>query len=189
MCVSEGICLLKALGVPVHVCACIRVHVLCPHLCLGLFAGLLCPLRTLLHCGLTPCLCVHMCVWAHVSPSLLRSCPCLSVWLCPVGVSVPEHLYPGLPVSLSIFVCECISVCQSRSLCWGRGTFLYMWVFLYPSTCLCPFLLPISASSRLPLLPPPSLLFVCVCIRGQQAVAHELRMVYIFKWLRERSKV
>ena len=28
-----------------------------------------------------------------------------------------------------------------------------------------------------------------VCIRGQQAVAHELRMVYIFKWLRERSKV
>ena len=93
MCVSEGICLLKALGVPVHICACIRVHVLCAHLCLGLFAGLLCPHED------------PVALWSDALSlcSYVRLGPCQSI-----SASV-------LPVSL------CVAVsCESRTVTvWG----------------------------------------------------------------------
>ena len=204
---SPGICLSKALLVClsmsvyvcvsmccVHICVCISV---CPCVWISL-QGPCVPMRNLFHCvSVSVSVCSYICLCLILGPcqsmfALVLSMS-LCVWLCPVGVFVyvPECLCPGLPVSMSIFVCEYVSVCQSRSLCWGARDFCICGyrVCLYPpalpvSPCLSQLVL---ACACLPLCLTlfVSLCCLCICFRGQQAMAHELRMVYIFKWLKK----
>ena len=109
-------------------------------------------------------------VWfGSVHASLCEAVSCGSVCICS-SVPVPWPSWARV-----MFVCDC--VCQSRSLCQGPGTEVCMCV----SACIH---LPASLFASICL----SLLFMFVCIRGQQAMAHELRMVYIFKWLKKKLK-
>lgn len=196
LCVSGDLSLEGSFGVPVHVC----VSISCVHICVCVcpcmwvsWQSSHVPMRNLFQC-VCVCVCLHVCcVHIHVcvqfsacvSPYLLWSCPCLSLCV-PVScgsVCVPECLCPGLPVSMSMLVHNCVSVCQSLSL-WQRWTLLYVWVCLYPPA------LPMSPSlSRLVLVClflPVFAVYVYLC-QGS-ASPHELRVVYIFKWLKKKSK-
>lgn len=189
VCMRGFVCcrLLACLSMSVRVC----VSACCVHICVwASLQGPCVPMRTLLHCvsdtlslfiRTSGPVSVHLC-FGPARVSLCVAVSCGSVCVCS-WVSVPRTA-----CVLSIFVCECVSVCQSWSLCWGRGKFA---VYVgFPVSIYLPLSVPPACLSFFPpASSPASLPAVCICIRGQQAVAHELRMVYIFKWLRERSKV
>lgn len=134
-----------------HVCPCICVHIfLCAVSlsvfvslsvlgCRGLFVGFMC-----LHEGSVSA-CLSLFLGLCQSMCALVLCMSLCVGLCPVGVCVyvSEYLSPRLPVSVSVFVHDCVSVCQSVSVCWKGNCCVRGSALIY---------LPLPASSVSPCL-------------------------------------